>query len=204
MLRSSVDHLLELPSIYKVNQLIGRPTVNRYCQFLAEEVPRGADMSTLDIGCGVGSYRPWFAGPYCGIDINPLYIKTAQNNYTDARFIAMDCGKLSLPDQSFDNAISIATSHHLDDNELRGMVSEALRVTSRDGAFHIIDAILPLDHKSRVKEWFFRRDRGRFPRRLHELHAAISRNATITRQRTLVGPLHDVAYLRVTQRPVVT
>ena len=49
------------------------------------------------------------------------------------------------------------------------MTIEALRVVRPGGAFHIIDAILPVSRRAFAKEMFFRMDRGRFPRYLDEL-----------------------------------
>ncbi len=139
---------------------------------------------------------------YSGVDINPDYIDTAQRRYPHAKFFTMDCSRLGFPDASFDLATTIATTHHLTDAELESMTIEALRVVRPGGAFHIIDAILPLNRRAYAKEFFFRMDRGRFPRQLDELTDVVSRRADVVHRRVLNGPLHDVAYLRVVPRGI--
>jgi ubiquinone/menaquinone biosynthesis C-methylase UbiE len=162
-----------------------------------EEVPFGEDTSVLDIGCGTGTTSSIVTGRYSGVDINPDYIKFAQRNYPKATFYHMDASKLDLPDEGFDFVTTIATTHHLSDAELEAMTLEALRVVKRGGALHLIDAILPMSPKDYGKEFFFRMDRGRFQRHLSELEAVVSRRANVVRHRVLIGPLHDVAYLRL-------
>jgi len=197
MLRRALERVLEFPAVYDLNQLIGQATVRRYARLIAEEVPLSAETSVLDIGCGTGSTRRVVVGRYCGIDINPNYIAAAKRNHPGGDFIHMDGTRLTFADDCFDQAISIATTHHLDDRQLEAMTSEALRVLRTAGTFHIIDAILPLNPRERAKEMFFRMDRGRHPRGLDELIRVVSRAASVIRKRVLTGPLHDVAYLRI-------
>jgi ubiquinone/menaquinone biosynthesis C-methylase UbiE len=197
MLRRAVERALELPAVYSVNQFVGQATVRRYRRLLAEEVPCDATTSVLDLGCGTGSTSRVVVGRYSGVDINPSYIETAERRHPHAKFFEMDCSKLAFPDASFDLATTIATTHHLNDAELEAMTLEALRVVRPGGAFHIIDAILPLNRRAFAKEFFFRMDRGRFPRQLDELAGVVSRRGDVVHRRVLSGPLHDVAYLRI-------
>ncbi|MCA1501834.1 class I SAM-dependent methyltransferase [Bradyrhizobium sp. NBAIM14] len=197
MLRKVLERLLELPVVYDLNQIVGQPTVRRYTQLLTEEVPLGEGSLVLDLGCGTGATSRLIPGRYVGIDVNPDYIASAKRIGSGGDFIAMDATKLSFPDASFDQVMSIATTHHLDEEQLKSMVLEALRVVRRGGAFHIIDAILPISPRDRAKEMFFRMDRGRFPRKLEHLVATVSLAADVARTRVLRGPMHDVAYLKV-------
>ena len=200
MIRKAIDRALEIPAVYNLNQFFGQSTVRRYRTLLAEEVPCDTQTSVLDLGCGTGVTAGVVAGRYSGVDINPSYIDTAQRRYPHAKFFAMDCSKLDFADASFDLATTIATTHHLTDAELESMALEALRVIRPGGAFHIIDAILPLNKRAYAKEFFFRMDRGRFPRQLDELVRVVSRRASVVKRRVLHGPLHDVAYLRIVAR----
>jgi ubiquinone/menaquinone biosynthesis C-methylase UbiE len=197
MFRKILDRLLEIPIVYDLNQVVATPTVRLYTRMVVEEVPLSADTSLVELGCGTGATRHLIPGRYRGIDINPEYIEAAQKKYAADEFIAMDATRLSFHDAEFDQAISVATTHHLDDSQLEAMTSEALRVVKAGGAFHIVDAILPLDPRARFKETFFRMDRGRHQRRLDELVGVVSRRANVAHRRVLSGPLHDVAYLKV-------
>jgi ubiquinone/menaquinone biosynthesis C-methylase UbiE len=200
MLRRVLDRALEIPAVYNLNQFIGHVTVRRYRQLLTEEVPCDERTSILDLGCGTGTTSDVVVGRYSGVDINPSYINAAQQRYPNANFYHMDCSKLAIADGSFDMATTIATTHHLNDAELEAMTSEALRVVKPGGAFHLIDAILPINRRAYAKEFFFRMDRGRFPRELDELMRVVSRRANIVHRRVLSSPLHDVAYLRLVPR----
>jgi ubiquinone/menaquinone biosynthesis C-methylase UbiE len=200
MLRKAIYRALELPAVYRANQFIGQTTVRRYRQFLTEEVTSDENLSIVDLGCGTGSTSREVVGRYFGVDINPSYIEAAKRRYPSAEFFYMDCSKLEFPDASFDAATSIATTHHLNDAQLEAMTTEALRVVRTGGAFHLIDAILPINRRAIAKEIFFRMDRGRFPRRLEELTDVVSRRGDVVRQRVLHGPVHDVAYLRIVPR----
>lgn len=197
MLRKALERVLELPAVYDLNQFIGHSTVRRYTQLLVAEVPLSADTKVLDLGCGTGATRKLIPGHYVGIDINPDYVASAKRIRSGGEFIAMDATKLSFPDASFDQVISVATTHHLDGGQLQAMALEALRVVKPGGAFHIIDAILPVNPRDRAKEMFFRMDRGRFPRKLEDLVATVSGVAGVARTRVLNGPMHDVAYLKL-------
>jgi SAM-dependent methyltransferase len=197
MFRNALERVLELPAVYDLNQLIGQPTVRRYTQLIKEELTLIPEARVLDLGCGTGATRRIMPARYCGIDINPDYVAAAKRNHADGEFVHMDATKLTFDAGSFDEVISVATTHHLDDMQLAAMTLEALRVVRAQGAFHIVDAILPMNPRQRAKEAFFKMDRGRFARRLEELVNVVSRAAKVERKRVLTGPLHDVAYLRV-------
>jgi SAM-dependent methyltransferase len=177
---------------YRFTQLLGRPTIQRYRALVAAHVPQDPRRRVLEIGCGVGSSRPLFQGDYTGIDINPDYIDRARRNLT-GRFMVMDASRMPFADGSFDDAVSIATGHHLSDEQLAGMVRQATRAAS---CLHIIDAILPV----RPTDWFklalFRADRGRHVRTFEQLFAVVERNARIEFHEIREGPLHDVGYIR--------
>jgi SAM-dependent methyltransferase len=171
--------------------------VQRYTRLVREELALTPETSVLELGCGTGASRKMMPARYCGIDINPDYVAAAKRAHVDGEFVHMDATRLAFAPASFDEVISVATTHHLDDDQLGSMTREALRVVRAQGAFHIVDAILPMDPRHRAKEVFFKMDRGRFARRLEQLVGVVSRTATVERKRVLTGPLHDVAYLKV-------
>jgi SAM-dependent methyltransferase len=109
----------------------------------------------------------------------------------------MDCTRLGFPERSFDEVVTIATTHHLDDAQLARMVGEALRVCRPGGHLHIIDAILPVSPNFLFKRVWFRLDRGAFPRTTDDLVAGVEQAGRVIRRNMLTGPLHDTIYLRV-------
>jgi SAM-dependent methyltransferase len=150
----------------------------------------------LDLGCGVGGYYECFTGRYHGIDINPHYIATAQGRYA-GDFRVMSCTELKFAAGTFDHVISIATTHHLSDEELIRTVNEARRVCRPGGAVHIVDAVLPPTKKELFKYLWFRMDRGHYPRPLDTLLRVVNRAGRVTKVKTLASPLHNTCYLRI-------
>jgi SAM-dependent methyltransferase len=181
---------------YRFTQLLGRPTIQRYQSLVAAHVPQDAKRRVLEIGCGVGSSRPLFEGDYTGIDINPDYIQRAQATLT-GRFMVMDAAQMPFAEGSFDDAVSIATGHHLSDEQLGDMVRQATRAAR---CLHVIDAILPVSPRDWFKWALFRADRGKHVRTFEQLFAIVGRNARIEFHEIREGPLHDVGYIRAARR----
>jgi hypothetical protein len=109
----------------------------------------------------------------------------------------MDASKLSFPSHSFDEAITIATTHHFTDQELVSVVAGTLSVVRGGGAFHIIDAVLPFSSNIAFKTFLLNLDRGRYPRQIEHLVELVSNAGRVATQDVLAGPLHDIAYIRV-------
>jgi ubiquinone/menaquinone biosynthesis C-methylase UbiE len=187
--------VLELAGGFALHQKLGEPTLERYRRHIARNLGATADKHVLDIGCGIGNFRPYFAGAYTGVDINPAYIDEARERHV-ARFEAMDCTGLGFADRSFDEVVTIATLHHIDDGEVVRMVGEAIRVCRPGGHFHVIDAILPVA-SNLFKTALFRLDRGNHPRTLAQHLALIGSAGRILEHQVLTGPLHDTVYVRV-------
>lgn len=190
--------LLERPAGYALLQKLARPTNERFRALLRKNV-LGAlrpGASVIDLACGVGAYRELFPVRYHGVDINPDYIAAASGRY-EGSFQVMDCTRLEFPDGSFDHAVTIAGTHHFDDQGLLAMLAEALRVVKRDGCVHIVDAVLPLKRWHLWKELWFRMDRGRHARHVGRLEHLVARAGRVEKIDLLAGPLHDVVYMRL-------
>jgi SAM-dependent methyltransferase len=187
--------LMDIGWVYRVAQLFGRPTVRRYNLLVRRHVPLGADQRVLEIGCGVGSSRPLFAADYTGIDINADYIRVARQTFS-GEFYVMDAAQMSFEPDRFDDAVSIATGHHLSDCQLALMIRAATTVAS---TLHIIDSILPAPPGSPFKTALFRMDRGRHVRTFDELRSLVGENGRMHCHEILKGPLHDVCYIRASR-----
>jgi SAM-dependent methyltransferase len=195
-LSSPLYKLLERSGVYALGQWIGQPTVKRFRQLIRENIALSPQETLLDLGCGVGGYRECFTGRYHGIDINPHYISTAQARYA-GDFRVMSCTDLEFKPGIFDHVVTIATTHHLSDDELVRTVTEARRVCRRGGVVHIIDAVLPTTYRDLFKYLWFRMDRGNFPRPLDALMRLANKAGRVTTVKTLSSPLHLTCYLRI-------
>ena len=194
MLRS-FHQLQESARGYSLTQFFGLPTIRRYRALVRQHVPQDPRRRILEIGCGVGSARPLFTSDYTGIDINPDYIEKARRN-PNGRFYVMDAAQMPFEPNVFDDAISIATAHHLTDEQLSAMVSKAVSVAF---CVHIIDAILPISPNSWFKSALFRMDRGRYIRTFDQLRGIVGRSARVEYHQVVEGPLHDVCYIRASR-----
>ena len=194
MLRS-FHLLMESARGYRLAQLLGLPTIRRYRSLVRRHVPQGPTRRVLEIGCGVGSARSLFASEYTGIDINPDYIRKAQQQFS-GHFYVMDAAEMAFAPDTFDDAVSIATAHHLSDEQLSAMIRKAATVAS---SLHIVDAILPISPHSWFKHALFRADRGRHVRTFDQLRAIVSRNSRLETFQVMQGPLHDVCYIRASR-----
>ncbi len=181
---------------YRLTQVLGLPTILRYRRLVEKYVPHDLDRSILEIGCGLGSARTLFGGAYTGIDINAAYIDKASQKYT-GQFLVMDAGNMTFAPNTFDDAVSIATSHHLSDDKLAMMIRTSLIVAP---CLHLIDAILPLASGSPFKTILFRMDRGQYVRKCQQLKDIVAANARIDGHQILEGPLHDVMYIRAIRK----
>lgn len=191
----SLHLLMDTARGYRLSQLLGLPTIRRYRTLIHRHVSNKPGSRVLEIGCGVGSSRHLFAGGYTGIDINPDYIRQARARF-GGDFQVMNAADMSFAPGSFDEAVSIATGHHLSDEQLGAMIRKAITVAPR---LHIIDAILPISPRKRLQTMLFRMDRGKHIRTVDQLRDVVSRNARIEAHEVIEGPLHDVCYFRVSR-----
>ena len=187
--------ILELNFAYAFIQFVGRPTVQVFKKHISQ-IPKEPNKTYLDVGCGIGGYRSLFPNNYTGIDINQSYIDYAKHTYP-GDFFVMDCTNLKFPDSTFDHVVTVATSHHLNPQDLILMLSEALRVLKDDGHLHIIDAVLPRSKFSWGKILWFKLDRGGHPRTLQALCKLVKKRGCITSKITLRSALHETCYLQI-------
>jgi SAM-dependent methyltransferase len=189
--------IVEHANGYALAQLLARPTTDRFRALIRKQVNPSLSEALLDVGCGTGNYRSSFACQYSGVDINPDYIKMA-SSHLDGRFMVMDCTRLEFEDATFDHVVSLATLHHLTDEQVIQMVREAVRVCKSSGRVHLIDAILPVTPNFAFKRIVFQLDRGGYPRTYDHLCELIAKAGHINSREIMAGPLHDVTYVGVT------
>jgi ubiquinone/menaquinone biosynthesis C-methylase UbiE len=188
--------LLEHAHGYALSQRLAKPTTDRFRGLIAKYVSPAPDAKLLDIGCGTGNYRSSFVCDYWGVDNNPAYIDMANAGQT-GHFAVMDATRLDFADSSFDQIITIATLHHLDDDQVVQMVQETTRVCRPSGRVHLLDAIMPVSPVFAFKRLWFRLDRGGYPRSIEHLRGLVEKAGRIIKVEIVNGPLHDVAYIAV-------
>jgi ubiquinone/menaquinone biosynthesis C-methylase UbiE len=195
-LMAPVYGILEHAHGYALSQRLAKPTTDRFRALIKKYISPGPEMKLLDVGCGTGNYRSSFACDYWGVDPNPDYIEMANAGLT-GHFAVMDGTRLEFGDGFFDHIMTIATLHHLDDEQVVQMVREAVRVCKPSGRVHLLDAIMPVSPNFAFKRLWFRLDRGGHPRSIEHLRGLVEKAGHIAAIDIVNGPLHDVAYIAV-------
>jgi len=127
--------------------------------------PRPSD-HILDIGCGPGNMLPFLpVGHYLGVDVNPSYIRTAQERYGDrGKFVCERVNHHNVSELgAFDIVLALGLTHHLDDEEARNLfrlgyaaLKPGGRLITNDGCY--------TDGQSGIERYLLARDRGQFVR----------------------------------------
>lgn len=124
----------------------------------------------LDVACGPGTNTHHFAGSdYLGVDINERYIRNARKRH-GRTFIAADVREYGLDTgEKFDFILVNSFLHHLNDEEVRGILSSVRRLLTPDGHAHILELVLPPNYcPARL---LARCDRGKYARPLEQWRA---------------------------------
>jgi SAM-dependent methyltransferase len=138
----SLYEWLEQPRIYNWKSRIlslGRPSVRDY---LRREVSLSPEDRVLDVGCGTGRHANSVGGTYYGVDMDSAYLAYARGHGRGA-FAQMDAGILAFAEGGFDFVLAVGLTHHLEDEQVRKVAREIVRVLKPGGSAMIIDAVLP-------------------------------------------------------------
>ena len=101
----------------------------------------GSGVRTLDLGCGPGEFADEFKGDdYVGADLNARYIEYA-NHKKPGTFLVTDARKVDLPDRRFDQVLIFGLLHHLPDDDVRAVLSEARRLLVPGGRILAVEDI---------------------------------------------------------------
>jgi ubiquinone/menaquinone biosynthesis C-methylase UbiE len=169
-LRNLRDKLLAQRFIYELWQ-------SPFAEAKIAPVLRCNDLSqvrrVLDVGCGPGTNtRHFLSTDYLGVDINPNYIRHAQQRY-QCRFRVADVNSLQLAeDERFDFVLINSLLHHLSDADVRALLRKTAAVTANDGCVHILELVLP--KSASVARWLARWDRGEFARPIEHWRALLT------------------------------
>ena len=151
------------PVVYNaIQRAAGSSAVNR--RFAAKLDRIAPPNWVLDIGggTGLGAGIHLSGVNYICLDIDPLKLHGFLIDHPSGLAVLGDAGRLPFPDDTVDLVLCKAVSHHLPDDELPHLFSEAGRVLKPEARFVFLDAIkAPHRWRSRV---LWRMDRGSFPR----------------------------------------
>lgn len=118
----------------------------------------------LDVGCGPGINTAHFTGPgYLGIDINERYIRDARQRHPQREFLVEDVRRyVARPEDRFDFVLANSFLHHLNTEDVLGILSCMRSLLTSDGTFHALEPVLPMENS--VARVLAQCDRGKFVR----------------------------------------
>jgi len=94
----------------------------------------------LDVGSATGAIAHFLSTFGCetvGVDLSERGVARARERYPELRFEVADAAELPFEDGSFDKVVAADVTEHLDDETLRGMLSEARRVLVAGGTLSV-------------------------------------------------------------------
>ena len=157
--------VMEIPWVYDSFQSsIRKPELEDW--FASQVVSARPGDSVLDVGCGTAEIVNRLKDiNYLGIDHNPSYIKQARDNFGGrARFECWDAGDSRIAEfGKFDVVIVSGLMHHLNDHEVRTMLTHISKVLKPDGRLVTSDCALD-DGQHWIARLLVKLDRGRFAR----------------------------------------
>ena len=168
MLKTLAHAIMSRPLLYQpIQVLLGQ---NRSLRKL-ESVTSGLNAGrSLDIGSSSGALGRRVAPLAARIDIDIVPLMAMKKVHGREKAAAADAAALPFPGSTFDLALCVAVSHHLDDQTLDAALRDISRVTR--GRFVFLDAVRSRRLVARI---LWRYDRGSHPRSRSELLAAIGK-----------------------------
>jgi len=123
----------------------------------------------LDVACGPGTNTHHFDGSdYLGVDFNEGYIRDARKRQ-GRKFVVADVRNYSVAsEERFDFVLVNSFLHHLNTNDVVGILSHLRSLLTEDGHIHILELVLPENWS--IARLLARWDRGKFARPLQEWH----------------------------------
>lgn len=176
-LRRALGVLVSRPLVYGfVQNLAGQARIAQRLRAALAALPPGR---VLDVGSAEGSFASRLEVDPVFVDLDPRPLLALRRQRRGSRAAAADATRLPFPDQAFDVSLCVAVSHHLDDGQLERVIAELGRVTSRDLLF--LDALR--NDQRALSRWLWLHDRGRHPRTIGELRAALERRFRLREER---------------------
>ena len=131
----------------------------------------------LDFGCATGHLADVFADfDYYGVDIDPAAVEMAKRHFPSrdsGHLLNVDISSRPFQADFFDDILFACTVHHLDDPTLKMILKELHFCLKPGRSIHLLDPVLQ-DTDGWQQKLMRRIDRGRYPRTVSQIEAAVS------------------------------
>jgi ubiquinone/menaquinone biosynthesis C-methylase UbiE len=186
-----------------VERISDHPVLFIFCRSLLEndfkairavirrDLQVGHGLRTLDLGCGPGAFADLFDGDdYVGADLNARYIDHARR-HRPGTFLVSDARRVDLPDARFDQVLIFGLLHHLPDDDVRAVLSEARRLLVPGGRILAIEDIPAISRLNLVGHLIHNIENGEHIRPAEEYRRLYAEKATIEREDVLQSGICD-------------
>lgn len=141
MLHTLIEKLSDYPRFFLFCRGLLEANFTVIRKTIRDHLGGSADRKVLDVACGPGAFSDLFPkNCYTGVDLNPKYIRFAQDNH-EGEFFVQDATKLDFPDATFDDALVYGLLHHLSDEDVRAVLAGMKRVLRPGGRVLFIEDI---------------------------------------------------------------
>lgn len=136
-----VKGLLGHPVVYNLAQGVASANYRAARGVIRRELTPAPDERVVDLGCGTGNLAGLFVhARYVGVDLHIPYLRFARRAARGS-LAAMDVGRLGFRDNTFDTAVAVGLTHHLDDSALERFARQVRRVCRAAARIVIIDIV---------------------------------------------------------------
>lgn len=169
---SLVEGALEHSSVYRLWQ--APFAEQKFAPVLANNDLRRV-RRVLDVACGPGTNTQHFAQvDYLGVDFNPSYIESARRKHKRDFVVADVRNYRSAPAERFDFILANSFLHHLNTEDVLGILSHLRTLLTEDGHVHALELVMPEERSIArlLAQW----DRGDFARPPEEWRTIFSKH----------------------------
>lgn len=161
---------IEQPLVYRLSQA---PLAERKFAPILRHNDLSRVAHVLDVGCGPGTNAHHFpATGYLGLDINPAYVEYARKRH-GRNFVVADLADHIPTDGSRPDFVLVNSFlHHVDDEDVRKILSRLSELMAADGRLHVLELVLP--RRPSLARLLARLDRGAYARPLERWHQLFS------------------------------
>jgi SAM-dependent methyltransferase len=176
---SALHKLVSHPWVYdRTQELVGVHLVHQRISTCVSGIE--SDARVVDIGGGTGAIRKLFPKgcTYICLDVELPKLIGFRNKVEGGPAVQADAARMPIAPGSVDVVVCTAVAHHLTNQTLDDVMSEAARILKPNGKLIFLDPIVaPRRIIGRIM-WSL--DRGSFPRSADALRQALSMRFTIT------------------------
>lgn len=141
MVHAFIEKLSDFPRFFLFCRGLLEANFTVIRKAIREHLGASANRKVLDVACGPGAFSDLFPeDAYTGVDLNPKYIRYAQENYR-GRFSVQDARELDFPEGSFDDVLVYGLLHHLSDDDVEAVLRGMKRVLRPGGRALFIEDI---------------------------------------------------------------